>query len=132
MKRQNLMGIDDSTKTAKGFIDAWKRAERGEKMEVEQRLSFENLETLLKTLTSGRWKLLKILRTRGPMSVRALAGEQGRDYKNVHRDVRQLERIGLVGRIQDNKVEVPWDIVEARLKLEPRERGIDELDGVSK
>ena len=117
MKKQIQIGIGDSVKTAKGFIDAWKRAERGEKLEAEELLFFENLETLLKVLTSGRWKLLKTLRTKGPMSVRALAGEQGRDYKNVHRDVQQLERIGLIGRTQDNKVEVPWDIVEARLKL---------------
>jgi predicted transcriptional regulator len=117
MKKQIQIGIGDSTRTAKGFIDAWKHAERGEKIEVQQRLFFENLETLLKTLTSGRWKLLKTLRTKGPMSVRALASEQGRDYKNVHRDVQHLERVGLIGRTKDNKVEVPWDIVEARLKL---------------
>jgi predicted transcriptional regulator len=111
------IGIGNSTKTAKGFIDAWKRAEYSEKVEAEERLFFESLETLLETLTSGRWKLLKTLRTKGPLSVRALAGEQGRDYKNVHRDVQLLERVGLIGRTQDNKVEVPWDIVEARLKL---------------
>ena len=46
-----------------------------------------------------------------------LAGAQGRDYKNVHSDVKKLERIGLIGRTQDDKVEVPWDIVEARLRL---------------
>jgi predicted transcriptional regulator len=86
-------------------------------VEAEERLVFENLETLLETLTSGRWKLLRTLRTKGPMSVSALANEQKRDYKNVHRDVQQLERIGLIGRTRDYKVEVPWDIVEARLKL---------------
>jgi len=117
MKKEIQIGIGDSAKTAKGFIEAWKQAERTKKVETEERLFFENLETLLKTLTAGRWKLLKTLRTAGPLSVRALAGEQGRDYKNVHRDVQQLERIGLIGRSRDNKVEVPWDIVEARLKL---------------
>ena len=117
MKKEIQIGIGDSTKTAKGFIDAWKRAERTKKVETEERLLFENLETLLKTLTSGRWTLMKTLRTKGPMSVRALSKEQGRDYKNVHRDVQQLERIGLIGRSRDNKVEVPWDIVKARLKL---------------
>jgi predicted transcriptional regulator len=120
MKKEIQIGIGDSAKTAKGFIDAWKRAERTKKVESEERLLFENLETLLKTLTAGRWKLLKTLRTKGPMSVRALAIEQGRDYKNVHRDVQQLESIGLIGRSPDNKVEVPWDIVEARLKLAAR------------
>ena len=117
MKKKIKIGIGDSAKTAKGFVDAWKRAELAEGTETEERLCFESLETLLETLTSGRWKLLKTLRAKGPMSVRALASEQGRDYKNVHRDVQQLERIGLIGRTRDYKVEVPWDIVEARLKL---------------
>ena len=117
MKKQIAIGIGDATTTAKGFIDTWRRAERGERVEEKQRLYFENLETLLKTLTSGRWVLLKKLRENGPMSIRVLANELGRDYKNVHTDVRRLEHIGLIGRTKDNKIEVPWDIVEARLRL---------------
>ena len=61
--------------------------------------------------------MLKKLRTNGPMSVRALARTVERDYKNVHTDVRRLEQIGLIGRTKDNRIEVPWDIVEARLRL---------------
>jgi len=117
MKKEIQIGIGDSSNTAKGFIDAWERAVRGEKLEAEERLYFENLETLLKTLTSGRWVLLKTLRTSGPMSVRSLANELRRDYKNVHTDVRRLERIGLIDRAEDDKIEVPWDILEAKLRL---------------
>jgi len=117
MKKEIQIGIGDSLNTAKGFVDAWKRAERGEKVETEERLCFENLETLLKTLTSGRWVLLKTLRTNGPMSVRSLANELSRDYKNVHTDVRRLEGIGLIDRTDDDKIEVPWDILEAKLRL---------------
>ena len=51
------------------------------------------------------------------MSIRALASELGRDYKNVYTDVKKLELIGLISRAQDEKTEVPWDIVEARLRL---------------
>ena len=117
MKKEIQIGVSDSVTTAKGFIDVWKRAERGEKVQAEERLYFENLETLLKTLTSGRWVLLKTLRTDGPMSVRALANELRRDYKNVHTDVRRLEGIGLIDRTKDDKIEVTWDILEARLRL---------------
>jgi predicted transcriptional regulator len=117
MKKEIQIGVGDSVSTARGFIDAWKRVERGEKLEVEQRLDFENLDMLLKTLTSGRWVLLKKLRTNGPMSIRALAKALERDYKNVHTDVKRLEQIGLVCRTKNGKVEVPWDIVEARLRL---------------
>jgi len=109
--------IGDSTTTARGFVEAWKRAERTERMETEQRVDFENLETLLRTLTKGRWVLLRTLRSSGPMSVRALSNELGRDYKNVYTDVQRLEQVGLIDRNKDGKAKVPWDIVEARLRL---------------
>ena len=48
---------------------------------------------------------------------RALSNELGRDYKNVHTDVRRLEQIGLIDRNKEDKVKVPWDIVEAKLRL---------------
>jgi predicted transcriptional regulator len=51
------------------------------------------------------------------MSIRGLAKNLGRDYKNVHTDVRCLENIGLIGRTKNNRIKVPWDIVEARLML---------------
>jgi len=41
----------------------------------------------------------------------------GRDYKNVHTDVRKLENAGLISRTEYNRIEVPWDIVEAKLQL---------------
>ncbi len=68
-------------------------------------------------MTPGRWALLRELREKGPLSIRGLAGELGRDYKNVHTDVRRLEAVGLISRRQDGLIEVPWDIVEARLRL---------------
>ncbi len=117
MKKQIRIGVGDAESTAKGFIDIWKRAEGGEEVEEEQRLYFEDLEMLLKTLTSGRWALLKSLHLSGPSSIRALAKALGRDYKNVHTDVRRLEGIGLIGRTKGGKIEVPWNVVEARLTL---------------
>jgi predicted transcriptional regulator len=117
MKKQIRIGIGDATLTAKRFIDVWKQAERGEKVRVEHSLNFESLETLLKTLTSARWVLLKVIRKSGPMSIRSLAKTIGRDYKNVHTDVKKMEAIGLIDRTKDDKIKVPWDIVEARLRL---------------
>lgn len=117
MKKQVTIGVGDAATTAKEFIDAWKLAESGEALQEKHRLHFENLEVLLKTLTPGRWTLLKKLHANGPMSIRALANDLGRDYKNVHTDVRCLENIGLIGRTKGDRIKVPWDIVEARLLL---------------
>ena len=117
MKKQITIGVGEAATTAKEFIDAWKLAERGETVEEKHRLHFENLEVLLKTLTPGRWALLKKLHAIGPMSIRSLAYELRRDYKNVHTDVRRLENIGLIGQTKNDNIKVPWDIVEARLML---------------
>ena len=117
MKKQITIGVGDAADTAKEFIDAWKLAERGETVQEQHRLHFENLEVLLKILTPGRWALLKKLHANGPMSIRALAKDLGRDYKNVHTDVRRLENISLIERTKNNRIKVPWDIVEARLLL---------------
>ena len=117
MRNHLQIRVGNSVDTAKGFIDAWKRAEQGEEFEAEHRLVFENLESLLKTLTPARWILLRSLRAAGPRSIRGLARELERDYKNVHTDVKALEIVGLIGRNANGEVEVPWDIVEARLRL---------------
>ncbi len=117
MKKQITIGVGDAATTAKEFIDVWKLAESGEKIQEKHQLHFENLELLLKMLTPGRWALLKKLHANGPMSIRALAKDLGRDYKNVYTDVRRLENIGLIARTNNNRIKVPWDIVEARLLL---------------
>ena len=117
MKKKINIGVADAVASAKYFIDAWNRAESEKSIEAEYKIHLQSLEMLLKTLTSTRWVLLKTLYKSGPMSIRALANELGRDYKNVHTDVRKLENAGLIRRTEDNEIEVPWDIVEARLQL---------------
>jgi len=117
MEKQIEIGIGDPVATARGFIDAWKRVGIGEEREASHRLHFENLEILLKTLTSTRWFLLKRLRAMGAVSIRALARDLGRDYKNVHTDVKRLQNAGLIETTETSKIEVSWDILEARLEL---------------
>jgi predicted transcriptional regulator len=51
------------------------------------------------------------------MGLLQVSKKLNRDYKNIHTDVRLLENIGLIERTEDNKVEVPWNVVEARLEL---------------
>ena len=80
-------------------------------------LAFADLPLLLKSLTPARWALLQALREAGPSSVLGLAKRLGRDYKNVHTDVRQLVEIGLVEKDGDGRIGVPWRAVRAELRL---------------
>lgn len=93
------------------FKQAWETGEyQGEF------ITFDSIETMLKTLTSRRWELVRMLQKQGPMSLRALARQLGRDVKNVHRDVAALKEIGL---IEDHEggIWVPYNEIEAHLKL---------------
>jgi predicted transcriptional regulator len=99
------------------FEAAWNRAAEGRKPLPLRVLSFAALPLLLKTLSPARWTLLQRLSAQGPLSIYELSKRLGRDYKNVHTDVKQLEALDLIARDADSRVEVPWDAVRAELRL---------------
>jgi predicted transcriptional regulator len=103
------------------FADARKAARRiddGDMQVQPAMLAFESMEALLKALTPNRWVLLRRLRSKGPSSVRALAGSLGRDYRGVHADVTALLRVGLVEKREDGKIVVPWSRITAEMSID--------------
>lgn len=107
--------IGTSEEMGQRFVDAWKRAERGEAVS-ETNLTFLDLETLLAALTPKRLSLLRHVRHHHVPSIKALASDLHRDYKNVHTDVEALTRLGLLTRKQ-NSVVAPFAEVDARFVL---------------
>ncbi len=95
----------------KRVIDAWHRAERGEKVEPTDTITFVSWKALHNVMTDKRHALLRHLRKRPASSVRALAKSLKRDYKNVHEDVKALSSIGLINtkgrtlRVEYSKIE---------------------------
>lgn len=118
MKKKIKIGIGELDPSVKRFVETWRKIEKGKPVESEEYLTFDNMETLLRVLTPTRWALLRSLRREGPLSIRALSSSLTRDYKNVHTDVKELERVGLVARVKDGKFVVPWDTVLAEVRLE--------------
>lgn len=118
MKKKINIEVGNLDQSARRFIETWHRVERGEKVQSQELLTFEDLETLLCVLTPKRWALLRFLRRSGPMSIRALAKSLTRNYKNVYTDVKELEGLGLVSKMEDGKVKVPWDTVVAEFSLQ--------------
>ena len=109
-----VKGVEESAMEA---VRAWERAEQGLAPEEPiDLLYFESLETLLNVLSPRRLDLLKTLHESGPSSVRALARTSRRDYKNVHEDVRLLEKVGLIQR-KEGKVSAPWERIIAEIRL---------------
>jgi predicted transcriptional regulator len=112
---QITVGGDFEDEASRKFLDAWRRAERGEVLE-ERRLAFESWEALSRLLTGKRMELLQYVKRHEIGSVRALAKALGRDYSNVHADVRALADAGLL----DTSGEGPradYDVIETRIAI---------------
>ena len=107
--------IGDAKDMGQRFIDAWRRAERGEAVN-ETNLTFLDLETLLAALTPKRLHLLRYVRHHQVSNIKALAADLHRDYKNVHQDVRELTRLGLLSRTAEHVI-APFAEVDARFVL---------------
>lgn len=83
----------------------------------DYRLSFKSARTLFSELTPARVDLLDTLRRVGPCSVYALAKAAERNYSNVHADIGRLEELGLVERMHNSQVSVPFESVEILVPL---------------
>jgi len=118
MKKHLLISMKGPIESAREFAEAWRRSERGNPPEQPvERLYFEDLPTMLKTLTPRRFDVLRVVHEIGPVSVRALAARTKRDYKNVHHDISVLERVGLVMRSPDGRLTAPWNKIIAEFAL---------------
>lgn len=111
MRRKVIIQVESIEAGAERFETAWRTGKpQGEF------ITFETLETMLKTLTTRRWELVSVLQRHGPMGIRELARRLGRDVKNVHTDIQVLKSIGLIEDHEDG-VCVPYDEIEAHLRL---------------
>lgn len=118
MTKEIEIGVHNLKESADRFQTAWHKTEMGQIPDQPLHLlTFADFETFLRILTPARWRLLQCLRTIGQSSIRALSKNLKRDYKNVHSDVKELQRIGLIVCGHDNLIEVPWDTIKANLSL---------------
>ena len=116
MKRSLDIHVDESAEAmARRFIDAWRRAERGEAVD-EHHLSFESWEGLATVLTAKRLELLRHLRRHAVSSVAELARALGRDYKRVHADVAALAAAGLIDRTPAG-LRADYDEIRAKIAV---------------
>jgi predicted transcriptional regulator len=118
MKKNIRIEVKNEKESAQEFVKAWHRAEKGLPPEQPvERIYFQELSTLLRVLTPRRIEALKTVHEHGAISIRALAKTLGRDYKNVHKDMQEMEKIGLVKRNKKGLLQVPWHSIVAELAL---------------
>jgi predicted transcriptional regulator len=107
------VGGDVLAEAGRRFIDAWHRAERGEDF-CERHLAFENWNTLARVMTGKRAELIGYVRRNEVTSVRQLAAALGRDYSNVHADVKALAAEGLLD-TSGGRIRADYDAIETRI-----------------
>lgn len=98
------------------FIEAWKTAEAGGQG-TRDHVTFLRLESFMAAMSPKRLELMRHLRRNGPLSVRRLSQELGRDYKSVHGEVAKLVDAGLIERMAQGEVTVSWDRIVTELDL---------------
>ncbi len=116
------IGTSDLKDALEEFADAWHKIEQGQAPQAPQapveKINFEDQRLLFKTLTPKRFEILEYAHQQNGLSIRALAKELGRDYSNVHQDVKILYQLGLmVKNEKDDKYYVPWDVIVTEISL---------------
>ncbi len=118
MRKTLLIGIRSLEQLEEETIAAFKRAEAGLPGEEPiHRLYFADHNTLFRALSPKRWELLRFLRKQGPMSIKRIATELKRDYKNVYDDVKHLSRLDLIQSHNNGTLYVLWDEITIQLAL---------------
>jgi len=100
---------------AREFIDAWHRGERGATL-GKRHIAFESWEALARVLTGKRLELLRHVHRHPARSIRALSQALGRDYSNVHADLRALADAGLLD-TTGGGARAPYDTIRATIAL---------------
>ncbi len=109
------VGGDFEGDATRRFVDAWRRAERGEFFR-EHHLAFESWDALARVLTGKRLELLRYVRRHKVASVRALAKALARDYSNVHADVQALTAARLLD-ATDGGLRADYDAIETKIAI---------------
>ncbi|MFZ2301907.1 MAG: hypothetical protein WAW10_08565 [Gallionella sp.] len=98
-------------------LRAAKRADAGRPASADYHLDFDSMASLFSDITPARMQVIETSKQLGALSVYALAKAMGRNYSNVHRDVRKLLELELLARDEDGKVYVPWKDVVLNVSL---------------
>lgn len=97
MKVKRLkVGVRSLDEGLQEFSSTLKAIQSGKTVTKRTGVYFVSVEAMRQVLTPSRLALMHMIRTRRPRSIAALAKLMGRNFKNVHADVKLLADLGLV------------------------------------
>ena len=106
---------DDNTvlnEAAERFNKIWKSGKKAAAV-----FTFSSPAQLFSVISPKRWQLIEHLQHLGPSTIRGLARSLDRDVKRVHDDVTAIIDWGLVERINEGMVHVPYSVIHAEFDL---------------
>ncbi|MDP2787010.1 MAG: MarR family transcriptional regulator [Pseudomonadota bacterium] len=107
-----IIGITSWDASKRELLDLARRMDAGEQLPVaDYHLNFATPGELLGELPPKRLATLRAIKAAGAVSIYALARGLGRNYSNVHADVRRLIEHGLVEKNADGRVFMPFEDV---------------------
>lgn len=99
----------------KEFTEVARRVERGERLpQVTPQLRFSSINQLFSAITEKRLEMIRYVAAHRGLNTHQLAQALGRDYKNVHTDVRDLCDYGLLRKNARGTLSAPYDEIVIR------------------
>jgi predicted transcriptional regulator len=95
--------------------------ERGEDVPERHVLVLENEAELHRLLSPANLELLRAIRQHDPESMRAAANLVDRDFKEVHRNLTELDALNVIDLVKDGKSKRPvvrFDEIDINLSLD--------------
>lgn len=102
------------------LTERFEALDRGEKIDPLYRVTFQREEDLQRLLSAKNIQLLRTIARESPDSIRALARGVGRDIRQVHDNLSELEAYGLVEIEDDGRAKRPsvwYDDIEINVPI---------------
>ena len=107
-----IFDVLDENELKASFVQAF---ETGEPQ--TPRISFASPALMFKALGGRRLELVMAMAGAGPMGVREIARLTNRDVRAVHADIQTLLSCGIFDKLDNGKVEFPYDAVHVDFML---------------
>jgi len=101
-------------------LEKVKTAERGEEVEPLRVLNLPNKRELSRLMSEKNLELLEAIKAEEPSSMRELSNIVDRDYREVHRNLEELETLNVVKFDQEGQAKKPtiwYDNIEVDVNL---------------
>jgi len=120
-EKQTLEVRLDSDEQHSELLEDIRALERGDEVEERHVLVLDNEAELQRLLSPSNLELLRTIRKHGPESMRATADLVDRDFKEVHRNLTELNALNVINLQEEGQSKRPvvrFDEIDIELSLD--------------